>query len=362
MRAQHDDRRAIVLLGSVDRGAHVVEYPAVFEALSVPTECVEALGDVFRKGQTGIALNRDAIVVVDHRDLAETKVATERGGLLGDAFHQVAVGADAEDAVVDDLVAGAVVALGHHALGECEADHVANTLTKRTRRHLNTRGVTNLRMSRRQRTPLAKLLQVFERDVIARQMQRRVLEDADVAGRQDKAVAPRPMRLLRVVVEVLAVVEVCNRRECHCRAWMAGVRLLHAVHGERPNRGDRTISEVGHVASPDEVLVRAAIRRARKAIAKRRSPLPATTPSSEAAAATPNPARPRPHSQIAEAPSAISMAIQIGRIAAPMPRNGRNAQMPRPIHIPMGSVISTQPTRGAPTVTGRHHPLTLRSA
>ena len=362
VRAEHDDRRAIVLLGSINCGAHVVEYPTVFEALSVPPECVKALGDVLRKGQTGIALNRDAIVVVDHRDLAEAKMATERGGLLGDAFHQVAVGANAEDAVVDDLVAGAVVALGHHALGECKANHVADALPKRTGRHFNARCVTNLGVPWCQRAPLAKLFEVVERDVVARQVQRRVLEDADVAGRQDKAVAPRPMWLLRVVVEVLAVVEVRDRRERHCGTRVARDCLLHAVHSKRPNRGDRTVGEVGHVASPDEGLVRAATRRARKPMKNRRNPLPAKTPRQDATTATPNPARPRPQSQIAEAPTAIASAIQIGRIAAPMPRNGRNAQRPRPIHIPMGSVISTQPTRGTPTVTGRHHPLTLRSA
>ena len=54
--------------------------------------------------------------------LRQLEVAGERDRLLADAFHQVAVGADDEGVVIDDVVAE----LGReHALGERQPTEVA---------------------------------------------------------------------------------------------------------------------------------------------------------------------------------------------------------------------------------------------
>ncbi len=73
----------------------------------------------------------------------------------------------------------------------------------------------------RGRAPLAELLQVVERHAVAGQVQRRVLEDAGVAGRQHEAVAVGPVRIARVVPHLLLVEEVGDRRERHRRPGMA---------------------------------------------------------------------------------------------------------------------------------------------
>jgi hypothetical protein len=58
-------------------------------------------------------------------------VAGERRGLGGDALHQVAVGHDAVDPVVDDVVAGAVELGGEPLGGQRHADAVGEALPER---------------------------------------------------------------------------------------------------------------------------------------------------------------------------------------------------------------------------------------
>ena len=65
------------------------------------------------------------------------------------AFHQIAVARDAIGKVVDDFLFF-VVNGREMRFRECEADGVADTLTERTGRDLDARGVMHLRVSRRQ--------------------------------------------------------------------------------------------------------------------------------------------------------------------------------------------------------------------
>ena len=119
--------------------------------------------------------------------------ASERR-LVRDALHQVAVGADRVDVVVDDLVVRPVERVGEEALGEAHADAVREALAERAGRHLDAFGVAELGMAGRRRLPLAEALQLLEREVVAGEVQRRVLEHARVAGAEDEAVAVGPVR------------------------------------------------------------------------------------------------------------------------------------------------------------------------
>ena len=118
-----------------------------------------------------------------------------RRGLARDALHEVAVGADRVRVVVDDLVARPVVARGEHALGERHADRVADALAERAGRRLDARRVVRLGVARRAATPLPELLQVVDREVVAGEVQRGVLQDAGVAGGEHEAVAVGPLRV-----------------------------------------------------------------------------------------------------------------------------------------------------------------------
>ena len=85
-------------------------------------------------------------------------MARYRGGFLADALHQVAVGADRVDTVVDDLVARAVEALGEEALGHRHPYRVGEALPERPCGDLDALRVAALWMAGSERAPLAKLL------------------------------------------------------------------------------------------------------------------------------------------------------------------------------------------------------------
>ena len=101
--------------------------------------------------------------------------------------------------VVDDL--GAVV-LAQELLGDRHADAVGEALAERAGRDLDAgRDVcaVALRVARRDRAPLAELLELVQREVVAREVQHRVEQHRAVAGAEDEAVAVGPRRFRRVV-------------------------------------------------------------------------------------------------------------------------------------------------------------------
>src|SRR5690606_35242038 len=108
------------------------------------------------------------------------------------------VGGDDIDAMVDDRRARTVVALSQNALRHRHADRVRETLSERTGRRLDARRQEMLGMTGSRRAPLAETLDLFERKRVAREMQRGVLENARVPGRQDESISIRPDGVLRV--------------------------------------------------------------------------------------------------------------------------------------------------------------------
>ena len=188
-RAQHDQRRALLLrLRGGERTEQRVEILGVVDVLDVPAVRLEALALVLgRERERRRAVDRDVVVVVDVDEPAEPEVAGDRRRLRADALHHVAVGADRVDPRVDDRVVRPVVAIGEEALRDRHADAVREALAERPGRRLDPGRVPALRMARRARAPLAELLQVVEREVVAREVERRVLEHAGVARRRGRS-------------------------------------------------------------------------------------------------------------------------------------------------------------------------------
>ena len=111
-------------------GAGRVGRAAPVDVDDVPAVGLVALGDVLAERDVGVVLDRDLVGVVDDGEVAELLVAGERGRLGGNALHQVAVGGEHPDVVVEDALAGlgvgveqaALAALGHrHADGGGQA-------------------------------------------------------------------------------------------------------------------------------------------------------------------------------------------------------------------------------------------------
>ncbi len=89
-----------------------------------------------------------------------------------------------------------------------------------------------LGMARRDAAPATKPAQLLERYVVSRQVERRVLQDGRVAGREDKAVAVDPVGVRRIVTQVSGPQHVRERRERHGGARVPGSRVLYGVHGQ----------------------------------------------------------------------------------------------------------------------------------
>ena len=111
VRAQISEGRSVSACAAVEGGADLVRVHAV-DLLHMPADSAEAGRDVLREGEADGAGQGDLVLVVEIDQLAELEVTGERSGLGGDPFHQVAVGDDAVDVVIDDLVARAVEGRG----------------------------------------------------------------------------------------------------------------------------------------------------------------------------------------------------------------------------------------------------------
>ena len=82
---------------------------------------------------------------------------------------------------------------------------------------------------------LPEVPQLLHRQVVAGQMQQRVLQHRAVAVGKHEAVAIEPVRIGRVVRKVPTPQRDRNLRHAHRHAGMAGVGLLHRIHRQRAN-------------------------------------------------------------------------------------------------------------------------------
>src|ERR1700730_13004688 len=100
------------------------------------------------------------IVVVQVNDIAETEVAGDRRRLAGNSFHQIAVADDCENPMAEERCA-AVSETRRHVLGrDRHPDAVAEALPERTRRRLDARRKSMLRMTRGFAAELADALDI----------------------------------------------------------------------------------------------------------------------------------------------------------------------------------------------------------
>jgi hypothetical protein len=201
-------------------------------ARDVPPVAGEPREHVLAEGQRRGAVDADAVVVVEHDEPAEPEVARQRARLVRDALHQIAIARDHVRAVVDDGESRALVALREPPLGQREADGVGQPLPKRTGRGFHAGRDVAFRMTRRAAAPLAKRLELVERQIVAGEMQQAVQQHRPVPCRQHEAVAVGPHRVIGVVQQVACPERDGGVGHAHGHARVAGVGLLHGVGGE----------------------------------------------------------------------------------------------------------------------------------
>ena len=235
-----DERRAL------DRGGQRQDVDAAVgcdvDALHVPAVRRVARPDVLAEGDRRVVLDRDLVVVPDHREVAEALRARERGGLGGDALLEVAVGADHPDVVVERARAGrgvgveqaALVALAHG-----HADGGRQTLAQRAGRGLDALRVMALGVPGGERAPGAERLEVGQLEAVAGQVELDVERERGVPARQHEPVAAQPVRVGGVVGEEPLEEQVGGGREAHRRARVAVAHLLHGVRCQHARGVDR---------------------------------------------------------------------------------------------------------------------------
>ena len=75
----------------------------------MPAACLKPLGDIFGKGNSGGAGQRDVILVVDINQFAQAQMSGQRRCLFADPFHQVAISAENVSVVVYNFMSGTVI-------------------------------------------------------------------------------------------------------------------------------------------------------------------------------------------------------------------------------------------------------------
>ncbi len=196
MRAHQDQRRSRgVGAGCVQRGVDRRQVVAIGHVDGLPAVGLEALRAVLREGDVGAGGQRHVVVVVQADQLAELEMAGQRGRFAGHALHQVAVADDRPGAMVDHRMAVAVVARRQVRLADRHADRVRQALAERAGGDFDARRVAVLGMSRRLAAPLAELLEVVQREVVAGDEQQAVQQCRAVAGGEHETVAVGPVRI-----------------------------------------------------------------------------------------------------------------------------------------------------------------------
>ena len=173
----HDDHRGAVgfSLAAFKSRANASGVAAVNAVDYVPAVGLVSHLYVFGKGDVGLAVDGDLVVVVHEDEVADAKVPGQRTRFARYAFHQVAVAHHA----VNHVAAGSafVVATGRaelgcgHATRERHADCVRYALPERTRRDFNAWGFAVFRMPRCLRTELSEVDDVFVRNVVTPQVE-----------------------------------------------------------------------------------------------------------------------------------------------------------------------------------------------
>src|ERR671931_24259 len=101
-------------------------------------------------------------------------MAREAGGFRRNAFHQITVAHDAVSEVIHDLKSRPVVACREMGLRNRHADSIAKALAERPRGCLHSGRQLALGMAGRVAAPLAELLNLLKRQIIARKMKHAV--------------------------------------------------------------------------------------------------------------------------------------------------------------------------------------------
>src|SRR5215831_10697820 len=104
MAVDNDKRRAIrSFLEDGERASEHFQIIGVADSSHIPAISKKARCNIITERYIGMALNSDAVVVVDPAQVVELKMASQRRGFVGNAFHHASISAQSVDAVCEQL-------------------------------------------------------------------------------------------------------------------------------------------------------------------------------------------------------------------------------------------------------------------
>src|ERR1035441_9379793 len=117
--------------------------------------------------------------------------------------------------MIDDLAARAVVVCREIVLRDRDTDGISKSLAEGAGRRLHTRRQSALRMTGSNATPLPKLFDLLQRQVVASEVEQTVEQHRAVASRQHKPVSIQPMWIGRIVPKESDPEHIRHRRSAH---------------------------------------------------------------------------------------------------------------------------------------------------
>mmetsp|Transcript_21639 Transcript_21639/g.60016 ORF Transcript_21639/g.60016 Transcript_21639/m.60016 type:complete len:323 (+) Transcript_21639:1807-2775(+) len=212
----------------------IVVMVAILHVQHVPAQALIALQHILSEGDLGVAVDGDLVVIIQHDELAQTPVAGQGGGLVGQALHHAAITSNAVGVVVHDLGGVGLVEAGSQVgLSDSQAHSIAHTLAQGAGGDLHTVGDEVLGVAGGLAAHLAEALQIIHRHaVVAVQVQQAVLEHGSVASGQHEAVPVEPLRVLGVVLHDLVVQDVAHGCAAHGHTGVPTLGLVHTINGQ----------------------------------------------------------------------------------------------------------------------------------
>ena len=228
-----DQRRAATRRHRLGRrGGNRLAVQAVDVGDDAPPVGFEARGGVVVEPAVDMAVDGDAVIVVEDDQLLQLHGPGEGAGLVRDALHQAAVAAEHDGAVIDDGVFAAVEGVGELLFRQGHADGGGDALPERAGGGLDAGGEAVFGVAGGLRMKLAETLQFVDRQVVAGEVQQPIQQHGAMAVRQHEAVAIRPGRIGGVVTHMMAPDDLGDVGHAHRHTGVAGVCLLHRVDRE----------------------------------------------------------------------------------------------------------------------------------
>ena len=228
---------------------HRVDVVAVDVADDVPAIGFESSRSIVGEPAVDVAVDGDAVVVVERDDLRELPGAGQRTRFVGNAFHHAAVAHEDVAVVIDDRETLAIELGGQQPFGQSEPHGVADALSERTGGRFDARRMAVFRMSRRLAVQLAEAFEFVERQIVARQMQQSVKQHRAVAIGQHESVTVGPFRIGRIMFEVAVPQGDRDFSHAHRSARMPRIGGLYCIHGQHTNCiGQRSLRN--HLLTP----------------------------------------------------------------------------------------------------------------